>query len=359
MNRPPTIPAPPSDHPPRENPWLHRFAVVLACLTLFLIVAGGMVTSTGSGLSVPDWPNTYGRNMFTFPISQWVGGIFYEHGHRLIASTVGFLTIVLAVWLQWVEPRRWLRRLGWIALLTVICQGVLGGLTVLYLLPTPVSVFHACLAQTFFCIVISIAVFTSLGWKHRTTRSPNVDHRLVRRMCIATVIVVSVQLLLGALMRHTESGLAVPDFPLAYGQWVPDLGAGAIESYNQDRAFLYQLPPVSAQQIIFHMVHRAGAVLVTILILTTATILLRRHSETPVLRSPARMVIVLLLVQIGLGAWTVWSGRTATIATAHVAVGAATLGICWLLTIRVFSLLPIPMRDSAVPATTALTGVTA
>ncbi len=359
MNRPPTIPAPPSDRSPQENPRLHRFAVLLACLTLFLIVAGGMVTSTGSGLSVPDWPNTYGQNMFTFPISQWVGGIVFEHGHRLIASSVGFLTIVLAAWLQWVEPRRWVRRLGWIALLTVIGQGVLGGLTVLYLLPTPVSVFHACLAQTFFCIVVSIAVFTSPSWKHRTAKSPSVGHRLIRKMCIATVVIVFVQLLLGALMRHTASGLAVPDFPLAYGQLVPDLSAGAIESYNQDRAFLYQLPAVSAQQIVFHMVHRVGAILVTMMILTTATMLLRRHGVSPVLRRPARMVILLLLVQIGLGAWTVWSGRSAAIATAHVAVGAATLATCWLLTIRVFSLLPLPVRDSAVPAPTALTGVTA
>src|SRR5437867_4900062 len=114
---------------------LHRFAKFVAGCTVLLVLAGSLVTSTDSGLSVPDWPTTYGWNMFTFPPSKWVGGILYEHGHRLIASTVGFLTIVLAAWLSLVDPRRWMRRLGWTALAAVIAQGVLGGLTVLFLLP--------------------------------------------------------------------------------------------------------------------------------------------------------------------------------------------------------------------------------
>src|SRR6186713_2246998 len=113
--------------------------------TVLLIAAGGMVTSTDSGLSVPDWPTTYGWNMFTFPPSRWVGGIFYEHSHRLIASTVGFLTIVLAGWLWRAESRVWLRRLGVVALAAVILQGILGGVTVLFFLPAPVSTAHAAL----------------------------------------------------------------------------------------------------------------------------------------------------------------------------------------------------------------------
>src|SRR5206468_12891792 len=128
----------PGDPPPRGvgkltyHRWLHRFAVVLAGATFLLICAGGMVTSTDSGLSVPDWPTTYGQNMFTFPYSKWVGGIFYEHSHRLIASSVGFLTIGLTVWLVIGDRRRWLKWLGVFALLAVIAQGVLGGLTVKY-----------------------------------------------------------------------------------------------------------------------------------------------------------------------------------------------------------------------------------
>src|ERR1700674_5643739 len=140
---------------------LHRFALFTACCTALLIFVGGLVTSTESGLSVPDWPATYGHNMFTFPLSKWVGGIRFEHAHRLIASTVGLLTIVLAVLLARREPRRWVRRLGYLALCAVVAQGVLGGLTVLWLLPTAVSVAHACLAQIFFCLIVAVAVVTS------------------------------------------------------------------------------------------------------------------------------------------------------------------------------------------------------
>jgi cytochrome c oxidase assembly protein subunit 15 len=143
--------------------WLHRYANLVAAATLLLIAAGGMVTSTGSGLAVPDWPNTYGWFMFSFPMEKWVGGIFYEHGHRLIASAVGFLTIVLAVWVWRVDPRRWVRWLAVGALGAVVLQGLLGGLTVLLLLPAPVSIGHAGLAQLFFCLTVSLSVFTSCG----------------------------------------------------------------------------------------------------------------------------------------------------------------------------------------------------
>src|SRR5207237_9614776 len=125
---------------------LHRFSVFLAGCTVLLLLAGSLVTSTGSGLSVPDWPTSYGWNMFTFPPSMWVGGIFYEHSHRLIASSVGFLTIVLAVWLWRQDPRRWMKWLGAAALGAVIAQGLLGGLTVLFFLPAAILKAHAALA---------------------------------------------------------------------------------------------------------------------------------------------------------------------------------------------------------------------
>src|SRR5688572_31313611 len=134
--------------------WLHRYAKFVSAATVLLIAAGGLVTSTGSGLAVPDWPTTYGWNMFTYPMKHMVGGIFYEHGHRLIASGVGFLTIVLAVWLWLADQRRWMRRLGAIALGTVILQGILGGLTVLFFLPTSISTAHAGLAELFFCMTV-------------------------------------------------------------------------------------------------------------------------------------------------------------------------------------------------------------
>src|SRR5215470_18857050 len=144
------------DLSPDANIGLHRFAVFTACSTVVLIFIGGLVTSTDSGLSVPDWPTTYGWNMFTFPLSKWVGGIRYEHSHRLIASTVGFLTVILAIWTWRVEPRAWVRTLGFAALGSVILQGILGGITVLLFLPPAVSIGHAGLAQIFFCLTIAL-----------------------------------------------------------------------------------------------------------------------------------------------------------------------------------------------------------
>ncbi len=329
------------------HPWLHRYACLVSATTLFLIVAGGMVTSTGSGLAVPDWPTTYGENMFTYPPSKWVGGVFYEHGHRLVASTVGLLTIVLAVWLQVVESRRWLRRLAWIALATVILQGLLGGLTVLLKLPAAVSVFHACLAQTFFCIVVSIAVFTSTAWAMRSRISATVGSPVMRHLCLLAVAIVFIQLLLGALMRHTASGLAVPDFPLAYGQVVPDLDPAAIESYNAQRAFDYLLPEVTAGQILIHMLHRAGALLVAAAIVAACAAIIRRHRDVRALRRPAVVALVLLLCQFGLGAATIWLGRPAFVATAHVAVGAAILGCCWMMALIACGFLRITESPAA------------
>src|SRR5262245_6475671 len=143
---------------------LHRFATFLTGCTVLLVLAGSLVTSTDSGLSVPDWPTSYGWNMFTFPPSKWVGGILYEHGHRLIASSVGFLTILLVLWLWLSERRRWVKWLGVAALGVVVAQGILGGLTVLFFLPTAISTAHAGLAEIFLCLVASIALMTSPGW---------------------------------------------------------------------------------------------------------------------------------------------------------------------------------------------------
>src|ERR671934_1543078 len=142
---------------------LHRFAKLVVACTVVLILAGSLVTSHDAGLSVPDWPTSYGWNMFTFPPSMWVANIFYEHGHRLIASTVGLLTIILAVWL-WIAERGWVRWLGVIALAVVVAQGVLGGLTVLFFLPPAISTAHAALAEIFFCMTVAIALFTSARW---------------------------------------------------------------------------------------------------------------------------------------------------------------------------------------------------
>ena len=151
-----------------DNRWLHWFAVLTAVGTFVLIWVGGLVTSHGVGMAVPDWPTTYGYNMFFFPISKWVGGIFYEHSHRLVASGVGCLTVILAVWLWLKEERRWLRWVGIAALAAVIMQGVLGGLRVTQMKDV-IGVFHATLAQLFFALVSAIALFTSSWWRPKFT----------------------------------------------------------------------------------------------------------------------------------------------------------------------------------------------
>lgn len=323
--------------PGRGGRWLHFYAVFLSAAVLLLIVAGAMVTSTGSGLSVPDWPTSYGYNMFTFPLSQWVGGIFYEHGHRLIASGVGFLTIGLAVWLQWREPRRWLRVLGWIALGAVIFQGILGGLTVRYLLPTPISVAHACLAQSFLCLVLAIAVFTSPAWSRRAAPALRTVPPAVGRACLVLTGVVFVQLLLGAVMRHTGSGLAVPDFPLAYGGVLPSLSAESLDAYNDARRWEHGfLPEVAAEQIVSHLAHRYWAILVVAVMGWTAYVVSRRSAGVRPLVRAAAIGLGLVGTQIALGAWTVLSGRHAVVASLHVAVGAATLACAWFMTLQAF-----------------------
>src|SRR3954468_6283889 len=156
-----------------NNMWLHRFACALAVATLFLVALGGVVTTKGVGMAVPDWPTNYGENMFLFPYSKWVGGVFYEHSHRLVASIVGMLTTILMVWLWVGESRRWLRWLGVIAFFGVVFQGVLGGLRVVfdkYGLGTELGIFHATFAQLFFLFVCSIACFTSRWWNKVSAR---------------------------------------------------------------------------------------------------------------------------------------------------------------------------------------------
>ena len=290
--------------------WLHRYARLLVAATLLLVAAGGMVTSTGSGLSVPDWPTTYGENMFTFPLSKMVGGIFYEHGHRLIASAVGMLTIGLVVFLWRVEPRAWVRKLGWIALGAVILQGLLGGLTVIFLLPDAISISHAGLAQIFFCLTVTIALVTSRGW----LESPAVpDDVSLRQRLIVMTSLIYVQILVGATMRHMGAGLAIPDFPLAFGR---------------------VLPPVWTVPIAVHFAHRVGALLVTILVLVTVTHIWSRHGGRRDLVRPSWLLVLAVATQVALGATVVLSGKHEIVNTLHVAVGSVVLATALVLTLR-------------------------
>jgi heme a synthase len=182
--------------------WPHRLAVVTACATFPLLFIGGLVTSKGAGLAVPDWPTTFGYNMFLYPWSKMVGNIFYEHSHRLVASGVGFLTIALALslWLQ--ERRKWLRWLGAMALVLVVVQGVLGGLRVT-LLEQSLAIVHASLAQAFFALTVSLALFTSPEWRERIAEPPLAAYGRLRRLAAVTTGLIYLQVLFGAVLRHT------------------------------------------------------------------------------------------------------------------------------------------------------------
>ncbi len=294
--------------------WHHRYAKLVTAFTVLLIAAGGMVTSTDAGLSVPDWPTTYGWNMFTFPLSKMVGGIRYEHSHRLIASTVGFLTIILAIWTWRIEPRRWVRRLGFACLGAVILQGLLGGITVLLLLPPAVSIGHAGLAQIFFCLTLTLALVTSPGWRVAHQR---VDDPILTRLATFTTAAIYVQVLLGATMRHTNSGMAIPDFPLAFG---------------------HVLPPFWNGHVAIHFAHRVGAVVVTLAILATTGHVVYHHRARRELLRPSLLLFMLLCTQVTLGAFVVLSGLQPVVNTAHVVNGALVLGTSLVLTLRVFRL---------------------
>src|SRR3981081_1874949 len=235
--------------------WLNRFAWFTAVATLLLIWSGGLVTSKGVGLAVPDLPNTFGYNMFLFPVSKWVGGVFFEHTHRLLASSIGFLTIILAIWLWRTEDRQWVRNLGFVAVAAVILQGVLGGLRVT-MLKDEIGIFHACLAQAFLALVVFIALVTSNFW--RQISAENVDLRKfapIKAMAIAITVAIYLQLALGAIMRHQHRDLAILDFPTANGAWIPDTRPGTIVRINLWRD-AHALSDVTAFQIWLQMAHR-------------------------------------------------------------------------------------------------------
>lgn len=283
---------------------LHVYAVFVALATLLLIVAGALVTGNDAGLAVPDWPTSFG----TFRMPRMVGGVLYEHGHRMIAATVGFLTVILALWLWRCEPRRWVRRLGGIAALTVIVQGVLGGITVLFFLPTPISVAHACLAQTFFCLVVSLALFTSRHWTWNVPKVEDPTSPSLRQLAVATTAAIFLQLVLGAAFRHDGFGI------------IP---------------------------------HIVGAVIVTALVAWIAARVLSRFADQPALKRHALLLAGLVLAQVFLGIFAYLMKLDAAGApqplqpvvaatTAHVALGALVLAASLVLTYQVYRLIAAP-----------------
>ena len=288
----------------------HRLAIVLAAWTFLLIVAGALVTSNDAGLSVPDWPTSFGS---LYKIPKLVGGVKFEHTHRMIAQVAGLLTIVMAIWTWRAEKRRWLRVLGFAALATVIAQGILGGITVLFYLPPAVSSAHAALAQTFFCIAVAMAVFTGRKWVEEPPRVEfDQRHPSLFTLTLLSIFVLYVQLILGAMFRH--HGMS----------WWP---------------------------------HVAHAVVVSFVLAWTAVRALSVYSHIEAVRRPAILMLSLVIAQLCLGftafltrvSW----GRDAVqpelpmvISTvAHVAVGALLLATTVILAIQVWRHVPVAFEE--------------
>ncbi len=254
---------------------LHRFARLTAVMTFILLMAGSLVTSTNSGLSVPDWPLSYGT--FFPPL---VGGIFYEHSHRLVAAAVGVMMAGLAGWLWLKEPRRWVRRLGSLALAAVFAQAILGGLTVLWALPPLVSVAHACLGQAVFCLIVCIAACTSPRWVDQPVRADDPSAPSLQTVSLAVAGLAGLQLVLGAVIRHSGAGVS------------------------------------------WHLLGASG------LLGTVAWVVVRVHRASPrpvELVTGARHLALLLVVQVILGGVTLWHRDVVSVKTAHVLVGALVL----------------------------------
>lgn len=394
--------------PSAHQPWLHRFAVLTALATLGLVGMGGLVTSHGVGMAVPDWPTSYGYNMFALPISTWLtGGIFHEHTHRLWASFVGVLVVALTRWLGgraaclplliigaveillgvsllqlgadwkgaghflagiggvvllggvvWAKnapaPGR-LPGLGWAAFWLVQVQGLLGGLRVVLdahvladvRLGTAFGIFHGCLGQIFLVLTAVIAFLTSKWWQTRSTpvqlgggeaqgQAGAALGTPVRHWFLGTALLIFLQLMIAATMRHQHAGLAISDFPLAHGQLWPDMSAEAVARYNMQRVEVTAAHPITAFQIGLQMVHR----IVALFIVVAVGICFAKTGVGTPLRRIAGVWLGLILVQVALGAWTIWSNKAADVATAHVVVGALSLvtgALACLISVRRFS----------------------
>jgi heme a synthase len=369
---------------PSQPVWLFRFAALVALATLGLVCIGGLVTSKGVGMSVPDWPTSFGYGMFALPISMWMtGGVFHEHTHRVWASGVGLLVVFLARWTAGSASRKTLARVGiaevlagvilmqinplwkgeahfllgiggvvlgaaavgwknapasrlsvrlaWAAFWLVQLQGSLGGLRVVLdswaiggtTGGTVFGMIHGCLGQVFFVLVTCLALSLS-GWYSRWTGNAT-EFRESFWVFLGTALVFG-QLILGLWMRHQHAGLAIPDLPMAYGQWWPKTDAESLVRYASRREWV---DAITALQIHMHMFHRINAVLATLAICMAFRFSRNLPHGHPV-RTLGSLWLCLIGVQFALGLFTVLTDRAADIATGHVAVGSLTLALgCW------------------------------
>jgi len=372
--------------------WLHRFSMLTVLCALILICMGGLVTSSEVGLAVPDWPTSFGYNMFLLPLDQWLGkgGIFQEHSHRLMAALVGLLTAILAGWIwvrettgnvriialsgiiltlgmigvraqsmfvimacaavgmsffstiQLFKNHRSMRWWGTLAYSLVIVQGVLGGLRVTQL-EDQLGIFHGVLAQIFLVVLAAMALFNSQWWKYSRAAKTQAQlaPRAIRSHFFYATLLIFLQLIVGATMRHQHAGLPVWDFPKAHGQWWPETNEASLTQYNQERTALQrELNPdgqsaiflstgrdIQATHITMHMSHRVIALLILGLVIGTAILANRKLGAGHVLSKASVFWLGLILIQASLGVLTVLKYKPADIATLHVLFGALSLGI--------------------------------
>lgn len=368
--------------PPRA---FHLFAVFTASAVWLLIGLGGLVTSHGAGMTVPDWPTSYGYNMFLLPVRFWQGGAFFEHSHRLLAAGIGLLTTILVLW-AWCRETSGGRRtaaiitvvvlvallgnrdpeffkyfgvlmfllliigivnlvrtggsLRWMcmtALFAVILQGILGGMRVV-LFKDELGIFHATLAQLFLVLIALIALVSSRWWRNRRVGDPARSGfaRQTGRLALITTVLILLQLVIGATMRHEHAGLAVPDFPLAYGQVWPDTDPAFLEQVNRARLDTREFNPITATHVHVHMTHRIVAFVILALVAWVSVRVLRDSDSSRGERRLAKVWMFLVAMQFVLGVVTVLKNKPADIATGHVLVGALLLVTGALLTVMKF-----------------------
>jgi cytochrome c oxidase assembly protein subunit 15 len=284
-------------------------------------------------MSVPDWPTTYGYNMFLFPYSKWVGGIFWEHSHRLLATGIGVITLVLAAVVFFQEKRAWMHWLAVAAVLGVILQGVLGGIRVTHG-NDQLGIFHALLAQSFFGLLLVIVAVSGRGFRAGAWFS-DAPAASLRWLVVAGLFLTYFQLGVAATIRHQHAPLAIPDFPAAYGQLLPETSPAALEKINAERASEL-IAPVTAAQIDLQLAHRAGALALLFTVLATAGLALQQTSPGHWMRSWSLLWVGATLLQILLGGITIWSNKAADMATAHMALGALLTGFALLFSFRLF-----------------------
>ncbi|HQQ78157.1 MAG TPA: COX15/CtaA family protein [Thermoanaerobaculia bacterium] len=276
---------------------------VAVCVFL-LLIAGALVTSTQSGLAVPDWPLSYGKVM-----PPMVGGILYEHGHRLVAAAVSTLVGLEMATLFFFEGRKTVRLLGVIAFVAILAQALLGGLTVLFLLPPAVSSAHAALAEIVFALTAVVALMCSKGWENFRISLKGEEARSAFRWVVLATAAVYLQIVVGAVMRHTGAGLAIPDFPTSFG--------GLLPTFEE----------ISRPGVPVHLAHRLGALAVVLLVFRAAKALAALSERLPLLATAGAAWAGLVCLQAFLGASSIWSAKAVPLTVAHLAVGA----LCWVI----------------------------